>query len=54
MDNTVITDIKIPFWRAVVILVKWAIAAVPAAIILAVLYIGALALFARIMSGARF
>jgi hypothetical protein len=28
-----ITDIKIPFWRLVVILVKWTIAAIPAAII---------------------
>lgn len=29
-----ITDIKIPFWRLVVIFVKWAIAAIPATIIL--------------------
>jgi hypothetical protein len=32
-----ITDIKIPFWRLVVIFVKWAIAAIPAAIILTLL-----------------
>jgi hypothetical protein len=32
-----ITDIKIPFWRLVVIMVKWAIAAIPATIILILL-----------------
>jgi hypothetical protein len=38
MENNVITDIRIPFWRLVVIFIKWAIAAIPAAIVLAVLY----------------
>ncbi len=38
MENNVITDIRIPFWRLVLIFVKWAIAAIPAAIILVVLY----------------
>ena len=38
MDNNVITDIRIPFWRLVVIFVKWAIAAIPATIIVVVLY----------------
>lgn len=33
-----ITDIKIPFWRLVVIFVKWAIAAIPAAIVLALIF----------------
>ena len=32
-----ITDIKIPFWRLVVIFVKWTIAAIPATIILVLL-----------------
>jgi predicted ABC-type sugar transport system permease subunit len=33
-----ITDIKIPFWRLVLIFVKWAIAAIPAAIILTLIF----------------
>ena len=37
----VITDVKIPFWSLVVLLVKWALAAIPAVIILVV--IGAVA-----------
>ena len=39
-DNTqeiVVTDIKIPFWSMVVLLVKWALAAIPAMIILFVI-----------------
>lgn len=35
--EVVVTDIKIPFWSMVVLLVKWAIAAIPAVIILMVL-----------------
>ena len=31
--EVVVTDIKIPFWSMVVLLVKWAIAAIPAVII---------------------
>ena len=33
----VVTDIKIPFWSMVVLMVKWAIAAIPAVIILMIL-----------------
>jgi hypothetical protein len=33
----VVVDVKIPFWSMVVLLVKWAIAAIPAMIILLVL-----------------
>lgn len=32
--RVVVTDVKIPFWSMVVLLVKWAIAAIPAMIIL--------------------
>ena len=32
-----IRDIDVPFWRIVVILVKWSIASIPAMIILAIL-----------------
>lgn len=37
----VVTDVEIPFWSMVVLLVKWAIAAIPALVIL--LVIGAVA-----------
>lgn len=33
-NEVVITDIKMPFWSMVVFMVKWAIAAIPAIIIL--------------------
>lgn len=32
--EVVVVDVKIPFWSMVVLLVKWAIAAIPAVIIL--------------------
>jgi len=39
--EVVVTDVKIPFWSMVVLMVKWAIAAIPALTIL--LVIGAVA-----------
>jgi hypothetical protein len=39
-DNTqeiIVTDIRIPFWSMVVLLVKWALAAIPAMITLLVI-----------------
>jgi hypothetical protein len=33
-----IADIQIPFWRMVAILVKWSFAAIPAAIIISIIY----------------
>lgn len=33
-----IRDIDVPFWRIVLILIKWSIAAIPAAIIIAIIY----------------
>jgi len=35
--HVVVTDIRMPFWSMVVFMIKWAIAAIPAFIILAVL-----------------
>ena len=35
--EVVVVDVKIPFWSMVVLMVKWAIAAIPAVIILFVL-----------------
>jgi urea transporter len=39
--EVVVTDVKIPFWSMVVLMVKWAVAAIPALIFL--LVIGAVA-----------
>ncbi len=36
-ETVVVVDVKIPFWSMVILLVKWAIAAIPAMIILLVL-----------------
>jgi hypothetical protein len=36
-SHVVVTDIRMPFWSMVVIMIKWAIAAIPAFIILAVI-----------------
>ena len=33
-----IADIDIPFWRMVAILIKWAIAAIPAAIVISIIF----------------
>jgi urea transporter len=35
--EVVVTDVKIPFWSIVVLMVKWAVAAIPALIILLVI-----------------
>jgi hypothetical protein len=35
--HVVVTNIRMPFWSMVVFMIKWAIAAIPAFIILAVL-----------------
>jgi hypothetical protein len=33
-NEVVVTDIKIPFWSMVILLVKWALASIPAILIL--------------------
>jgi hypothetical protein len=38
IDKIVITDIKVPLWSLVVLMIKIAIAAIPAAIIIAIIY----------------
>ena len=35
--EVVVTDVKIPFWSMVVLMVKWAVAAIPALIILIII-----------------
>jgi hypothetical protein len=43
--HVVVNDIRMPFWSMVVFMIKWAVAAIPAFIILAVLGGVAAALF---------
>ena len=43
-----IRDIDVPFWRIVLILIKWSIAAIPAAIIVGIIYAAILLLFGAI------
>jgi hypothetical protein len=49
--EVVVTDIKIPFWSMVVLMVKWAVAAIPALIILLVIGAVASTLMAAIFGG---
>ncbi len=51
MDNNVITDIRIPFVRLVVILVKLSLAAIPAAIIVFLIFSLLAALLATLFGG---
>jgi hypothetical protein len=49
--EVVVTDVKIPFWSIVVLMVKWAIAAIPALIILLVIWAVASMVIAAIFGG---
>jgi len=52
--EVVITDVKVPFWSLVWLLVKWSIAAIPAAIILFLIGTGFyLLLFGGLFFGLR-
>jgi hypothetical protein len=46
-----IVDIRMPFWSMVVFMVKLSLAAIPAFIILAVIYVAAIAVFGGIIAG---
>lgn len=49
--ETVVTDIKIPFWSMVVLLVKWALASIPAVIILVIIGIAVSAAVNAVFGG---
>lgn len=51
-QSVVITDIRIPFWSMVVLMVKWVIAAIPALLILIALGLVASLVFAMLGAGA--
>ena len=46
-----IRDIDVPFWRIVLILIKWSIAAIPAVIIVALLYAALFAVLGGLFVG---
>ena len=43
-----IRDIDVPFWRIVMIMIKWSIAAIPATIILVAIWVVVMAVFAAL------
>jgi hypothetical protein len=48
-----IADIDIPFWRMVAILIKWAIAAIPATIVISIIF-GVIAAIVGLLFGGMF
>ena len=50
-QTIVVTDIKIPFWSLVVLMVKWALAAIPAVVILIAIATIVSAVFTFLFSG---
>ena len=49
--EVVVTDVKIPFWSMVVLMVKWAVASIPALIFLLVIGAVASTVIAAIFGG---
>jgi len=50
-EPVTIRDIDVPFWRIVTILIKWSIAAIPAAIIVAIFYAVILGILGGLLAG---
>jgi hypothetical protein len=50
-EGVIVTDIKIPFWSMVVLMVKWSIAAIPAGIILFLIGLLVFTFFAGSLGG---
>lgn len=48
-QRMVVTDVRVPFWSLVVLMVKGALAAIPAAIILALLWAAVMVAFRMLM-----
>lgn len=51
-QQVVVTDIRIPFWSMVVLMVKWALAAIPAVVILVAIATIASAVMGALFGGA--
>ena len=52
--EVVVTDVRIPLWSMVMLMVKWAIAAIPALIILLVIGAVVSVVFAAIFGGGMY
>lgn len=50
-QQVVVTDIRMPFWSMVIFMVKWAVAAIPAALILGAVIALVTALFSGFWGG---
>lgn len=50
-QRVVVTDIRMPFWSMVIFMVKWAVAAIPALIILFLLLMAFFAIFSSAFAG---
>jgi len=50
-EPVTIRNIDVPFWRIVAILIKWSIAAIPAAIVVTILYLLILGLLGELVAG---
>jgi hypothetical protein len=51
--NVVVADIRMPFWSMVVFMVKWAIAAIPALLLLAIIGFGITVLSMALLASIR-
>ena len=47
-NSVTIRDIDVPFWRIVTIMIKWSVAAIPATLILVLIWVLVGALFAAL------
>ena len=50
-EPVTIRSIDVPFWQIVAILIKWSIAAIPAAIVVTILYVLILGLLGGLVAG---
>jgi hypothetical protein len=49
-QQVVVTDVRIPFWSMVTLMIKWAFASIPAAIVIAIIYFVIAAFFGGCMA----
>lgn len=51
IQRVVVSDIRMPFWSMVIFMVKWAIAAIPALVVLFLLLMAFFAVFSSVFAG---
>ena len=50
-QRVILTDVRIPFWRMVLIILKWALASIPAAILMWLIFAGVMLIFGAGLGG---